>query len=97
MQRLDTLRGVGGRLPLGLLPQLEILEYNAEPAAGSISSMGESKTPLSLEHLMAAAEAIVRLPELKQLIVRQCLGGLGHALPLALIRRLPHSIKVSSS
>ena len=79
---------------MGLPPQLDTLEYAAEPAAGGGTVLGGSYTPISLEHLTAAAEAIVRLPELKQLTVQQCLG---QDLPLALIRRLPHSIKVGSS
>lgn len=87
LQRLKILHGVGGRLPLGLPPQLEALVYTAEPAAGS-------ETPFTFEHLTAAAETILCLPQLKQLTVQHCLG---QDLPLALIRRLPHSIKVGSS
>lgn len=79
---------------MGLPPQLDTLEYAAEPAAGGVTVIGDGYTPISLEHLTAAAEAIVRLPELKQLTVQQCLG---QDLPLALIRRLPHSIEVGSS
>jgi hypothetical protein len=76
VQRLKTLRGVGGHLPFGLPPQLETLEYTAEPAAGS-------NTPFSSERLAAAAETVARLPKLKQLTVQHCER---HSLPPAFIR-----------
>ena len=86
LQRLRILHGVGGRLPLGLPPQLEALEHTAEPAAGS-------EIPFSFEHLTAAAETILCPPKLKQLTVQHCLK---HLLPLAFIHRLPSSLKVGS-
>ena len=67
MQRLKTLCDVPGRLPFGLPPQLETLEYAAGPASdvGPIFSFGSRQ-------LEAAAEAVLRLRNLQKLTELRC-------------------------
>jgi hypothetical protein len=84
LQRLRTLRGVGGRLPFGLPPQLETLEYIAQGAAAQ-DCYGQTEEA-------AAAEVIARLGNLVRLTVRRCVWT---SLPLSFVSSLPITLQVA--
>jgi hypothetical protein len=82
LQRLRTLRGVGGRLPFGLPHQLETLEYIARAAA--------PREFYGSREEAAAAGVIAQLGNLVQLTVR-----LWTAMPLSFISTLPSTLQVA--
>ena len=84
LQRLRTLRGVGGRLPFGLPPQLETLEYIAQGAAAQ-DCYGQTEEA-------AAAEVIARLGNLVRLTVWRCVWT---SLPLSFVSLLPITLQVA--
>ena len=88
LQRLKVLRGVGGQLPFGLPPLLEVLEYSAGSATSTLPCSAE----FSSTHLDAVAEAICRLPKLSFLRVQHSLTPY---LPFSFVSGLPPNLWVS--
>jgi hypothetical protein len=88
LQVLKTLRGVAGQLPLGLPPQIETLEYSAEPASD------DHKLWRINERLPAAVARIGQLQKLRELTVPRCWGAL---LPISIVRQLPATVQVRAA
>ena len=107
LQRLRTLRGVGGRVPGGLPPHLETLEYIAEPTfeedaidskavwdgADKPNFVANFNLQFGTRDQAVAARAVGRLARLRRLTVQRCYG----LLPLSFVSRLPASMEVRAA